>query len=179
MFEVDVLAGKAVCLLHFLWGWMHPFLPYPCLSCLSISAIQLTLPSPKFLLQKCGSGCCWHTEEPWEAALGALHMAALSEQPAASHMVSTLAHQAPCRWTVQPSSMAWRAETGHWSSQRRKPEQGTRSIAALAMAVAVRQCAAEAQPWNETSGNAIMLSWNLFLSPSDTLLHLPSWRIIF
>lgn len=45
-----------------------------------------------------------------------------------------------------------------WSSQRRKPERGTRFIVALAMAVAVRQCAAEAQPWNQTSGNTNKLS---------------------
>lgn len=41
----------------------------------------------------------------------------------------------------------------NWSSQRRKPERETRFIVALAMGVAVRQCAAEAQPWKEMSGN--------------------------
>lgn len=49
-------------------------------------------------------------------------------------------------------------EQDNWCSQRRKPEQETRFIAALAMAVAVRLCAAETQPWNQTSGNTIKLS---------------------
>lgn len=36
-------------------------------------------------------------QEPWEAALGALHTVAVSDQPAASHIVSIFACQAPCR----------------------------------------------------------------------------------
>lgn len=151
---------------------LDPFLLYTWLSCLSEGAIQSTLPSPKFFFQKCGSGCCWLQSQ---TSCGAYSPASIT------HMVSTLAHQAPCRWIAQPVSMAWRCR--NWTagrrksdSQRRKPERGTRSTVALAMAVAVRLCAAEAQPWNQTSGNTNKLSWNLFLRPPDRLLYLPPWK---
>lgn len=101
----------------------------------------------------------------------------LIAQPAASHMVSTLACQAPRRWTVQHGMEM--QEQDNWSTQRRKPEWATRFIVALAMVVAVRRCAAEAQPLDEKSGNTNTLSWKLFLRPPDRLLHLASQRIIF
>lgn len=116
------MAGKAVCFLYVFFeaGYILSFSTLGNSVCQS--AIQSTLPSPKFLFQKCGSGCCWQTEEPWEAALGALHMAAVSDQlwnsqPSQQHPIRSAPHAGE-----QCSHPAWHgdAETGQLELSEKK-----------------------------------------------------------
>lgn len=65
------------------------------------------------------TGCLAHDSSPWPAM-------ELPVQPAASHMGSTLAYQAPPRWTAQPSSKAWRwrnRTTGALREENQNEEQ--------------------------------------------------------